>query len=87
MKKRRIFFGADKMVAVLSLLSVILLVAAFIVPPHGIIDPSVLAAVGEIFAFSALITASNHLSNGKDAKIRHNNTEITIGDLDDVDDK
>ena len=65
---------------ILSLAAVGLIVASFIVPPTGMIDPSVLAAVGEIFAFTALLSVSSHLSNGKEAKIKHNNTEITIGD-------
>jgi len=31
-------------------------VASFIVPPTGIIEPSVLTAIGEIFAFVAAVT-------------------------------
>lgn len=58
-----------------------LIVASFIVPPTGIIEPSVLAAVGEIFAFAALGTVIKAIDKGVDAKVQHNNTSLTIGDL------
>lgn len=35
-------------------ISVGLLVAGFILPPRGVIDPSCLTAVGELFAFASL---------------------------------
>ena len=38
----------------LTIDTIILLVASFLIPPTGIIDPSVLAAVGEIESLAAL---------------------------------
>ena len=40
--------------AVLSVIAVALIIGSFFVPPTGVVDSSVLAAVGEIFAFAAL---------------------------------
>lgn len=47
----------------------------------GVIDGSVLAAVGEIFAFAALGTVIKAIDNGVDAQVQHNNTTLTIGDI------
>lgn len=63
---------------VLSLLAVGLVIASFIVPPTGVIDPSVLAATGEIFAFAALGTVLQAINLGLGAKVTHNDTSIEI---------
>lgn len=52
----------------------------------GVIDGSVLAAVGEIFAFAALGTVIKAIDKGVDAQVQHNNTTITVGDLTKQDD-
>lgn len=76
-------FGRDGLAAILlETAAVLLLVAAFIVPPRGVIDPSVLAAVGELFAFRSLSLIGKALDNGKDAKVSHGQTTIEIGDND-----
>lgn len=36
--------------------SILLVIAGFIVPPPGVIDSSVLTAIGEVSGFTALIT-------------------------------
>ena len=64
--------------AVLSFISVGLIVASFIVPPMGVVDGSVLAAVGEIFAFAALFAAWEAIDKCLDAKITHGNTTISL---------
>ena len=64
---------------VLSICAIALIVASFIVPPLGIIDSSVLAAVGEIFGFAALWTLIKAIDKGKVATISHNNTTISVG--------
>lgn len=63
---------------ILTAFSVGLLVASFLVPPIGIIDPSVLAAIGEIFAFAALATVFKAIDRGVDATVTHKNTTISI---------
>lgn len=65
-----------------SIAAIGLLIASFVVPPVGIINSSVLAAVGEIFAFAALGTVIKAIDKGVDAKVQHNNTTLTVGDLD-----
>lgn len=66
---------------VLSLAAIALLVASFIVPPTGVIDPSVLAASGEIFAFAALGTLIKAIDKGVDAKVTRGDTTLTVGDI------
>ena len=64
--------------AVLSFIAVLLIIASFIVPPMGVVDGSVIAAVGEIFAFAALFALWEAIDKGIDAKIVHGNTTITL---------
>jgi hypothetical protein len=54
-----------------------LMIVSFFLPPQGVIDPSVLNAVGMIFTFSAVIEG---LLSNKIIKLTHKNTEIYIGD-------
>ena len=49
---------------ILVLFGVLLIIAAFSVPPLGIIDPTVLTAFGEILTFSGAVL-------GIDYKYRH----------------
>lgn len=63
---------------VFSTIAVILLVVSFLLPPTGIIDPSALAGVGEIFSFAALGTVIKAIDKGIDAKLTHGQTEIEI---------
>ena len=62
-------------------LSIALIVAGFCVPPHGEIDGSVLTACGILFAFATLETVHVAIKKGVDAKVKHGNTELTVGDL------
>lgn len=65
---------------VLSGFAILLLIASFIVPPMGVIDSSVLIATSEIFAFAALGTVVKAIDEGKTAKIRKGDTELSVGD-------
>lgn len=62
-------------------LSIGLIVAGFCVPPHGEIDGSVLTACGILFAFATLETVHIAIRKGVDAKVKHGQTELTVGDL------
>ena len=64
-----------------SLIAVGLIITSFFIPPMGLIDGSVLAAVGEIFGFAALGTVVKAIDKGVDAQVQHNNTTITVGDI------
>lgn len=44
----------------LVLFGVVLIVSSFIVPPTGIIDPTVLTAFGEILTFAGAITGIDY---------------------------
>ncbi|MBP5315613.1 MAG: hypothetical protein J6Y87_07085 [Muribaculaceae bacterium] len=59
-----------------------LFVAGFCVPPHGEIDGSLLTAGGILFAFATLETVHVALRKGVDAKVKHGQTELMVGDLD-----
>lgn len=59
---------------ILSVLSVALLAVSFFAPPFGVIDNSVLAAVGEIFGFSALLTGLFAIERGTGVKLTHGKT-------------
>lgn len=64
--------------AVTLTVSVGLIVAGFIVPPTGVIDPSVLTAVGELFAFAALSQLPFVIASGKGITLNHGNTSISV---------
>lgn len=68
-----------KIVFYVSLItSVGLLVAGFCVPPTGVIDPSVLTAVGELIGFVTVAQVPYVIDKGRNATIKHGNTEISI---------
>lgn len=72
-----------KIVAILlTAVAVALIIGSFFVPPTGVIDGSVLAGAGELFAFAALFFAWEAVDRGIDAKITHGNTEIELNNPD-----
>ena len=64
---------------ILSGFAIALITAGFLVPPMGVIDGSVLKAVGEVFAFAALGTVILAIEKGLPAKVKHNNTSFSVG--------
>ena len=73
----------DKVVFVLCLFtSIILLTISFLIPPTGQIDPSVLAAVGEIFGFSSLAVVIVALGRGADVNLHKGDIDITLNNPD-----
>jgi hypothetical protein len=72
---------ADKKIFYVCLvMSIALMVASFLLPPQGVIDPSVLTATGILFAFAALGVAGQNLANGKDVTFKKGDMEFTIDD-------
>lgn len=59
-----------------------LLVASFVVPPTGVIDPSVLKGASLIFAFAALFEAREAVLEGLGVKVTHGDTTIEVKDQD-----
>lgn len=62
--------------------SIALIVGGFFVPPLSKIDGSILTAVGELFGFATLEVVYHAIKKGVDARVRHGNTEVTVGDID-----
>lgn len=59
-------------------ISIALIVGGFFVPPKGVIDGSVLKAVGELFAFAALSVGAHAIRLGYDLKVSKGDTAIEI---------
>lgn len=76
---KRIFFW------ITLLLSAALIVAGFLLPPLGIIDNSVLLAVGELGFFAVIAELPSYLESKKDIKISKGNTTITVADINESD--
>lgn len=65
-------------VAVLTAISIGLIIGGFFAPPTGEISGSVLTAVGELFAFSALWAGIFAIRRGADVTIKHGATDVVI---------
>lgn len=61
-----------------SIIGVILIITAFLLPPLSVIDNSVLIAVGELDGMIALGAVIKAIDKGESATFTHNNTSITI---------
>lgn len=64
--------------AVYFIISVILLIAGFLLPPMGVIDGSVLTAVGELLLFPVIIYAFRAVELGLEVKIQKGDTSVEI---------
>lgn len=62
--------------------SVLLITISFFIPPLAVIDGSILAATGELFAFAALGAVVHAIDTGKTATLQHGSTSITVKDVD-----
>lgn len=68
--------------AVTLAVSIGLIVGGFCVPPMGIIDGSILKAVGELFAFAALAVGGHAVTLGYDLKVSRGDTSVEINNND-----
>ena len=57
-----------------------LLIAGFLFPPPGSIDPSVVQAVGELLGFATVWMLPKAISAGKNIKLEHGGTTITVSE-------
>ena len=71
---------------ILSISSVLLIIASFFVPPLGIIDGSVLAAVGEIEGLGVLWIVLRAVENGTGASFKKGDVEVDILEKEDKED-
>lgn len=58
--------------------SLALIIGGFFVPPMGVIDGSVLTAVGELIVFPALAFGMRAVELGYDLKLSHGDTALHI---------
>lgn len=56
-----------------------LFTAGFIVPPLGVIDPSVLKAGGELLGMQSALIFAYCVVSGKTATVKHGDTTATVG--------
>lgn len=70
---------------ILTFISIGMLVTSLFIPPMGVIDGSVLAAVGEIFGFAALGTLLKAIESGWSAKMTKGDTVVELAPDDDED--
>lgn len=64
--------------------SIILIIVSFIIPPTGKIDPSVIQAVAEIFAFAALYVVIEGMHRGSDVSISKGDVSLQIQNPDKI---
>ena len=68
---------------ILSISSILLIIASFFVPPLGVIDGSVLAAVGELEAFGVLWIVMHAIEKGTAASFKKGDVEVDIKEKED----
>lgn len=68
---------------ILSISSILLIIASFFVPPLGIIDGSVLAAVGELEALGVLWIVMRAVEKGTGASFKKGDVEVDIKEKED----
>lgn len=66
--------------------SIGLCIAGFILPPSGVIDPSVLTAVGELLGFAS-VAQIPYLAKDHNVEIHHGDTTIKVTDDDEKTDE
>ena len=71
---------------VLAIVAITLIIAGFLVPPLGVIDGSVLTAVGEIVFLVTIFFVWDCVSKGKIAKLKKGDIEASISDNDNLPD-
>lgn len=63
---------------ILSISSILLIIASFFVPPLGIIDGSILAAVGELESLGVLWIVMHAIEKGTSASFKKGDVEVDI---------
>ena len=68
---------------ILSISSILLIIASFFVPPLGVIDGSILAAVGELEALGVLWIVLRAVEKGTAASFKKGDVEVDIKEKED----
>ena len=72
---------------IMALVAIGLVISGFLVPPLGVIDGSVLTAVGEIVFLVTIFFVWDCVTKGKIAKIKKGDLEASISDNDNLPDE
>lgn len=72
----------DLWLKILTITAVLLILASFIVPPTGVIDGSVLAAVGELTGIGALWQFTKAVNRNLDTKVKIKEIELELNHKD-----
>lgn len=64
------------------IISIVLIVVSFFLPPTGEVSPTVMAAVGELFAFATLGTVIVAIEQGKTVTLNKGDINVTVGNND-----
>ena len=72
---------------IMALAAIGLVISGFLVPPLGVIDGSVLTAVGEIVFLVTIFFVWDCVTKGKIAKIKKGDLEASISDNDNLPDE
>lgn len=71
----------DKIIFFVCLfVSILLAIGGFLAPPTGVIDGSVLTAMGILFGFATLAVGAQAVYNGQMIRFQKDDIEITIGE-------
>ena len=68
---------------ILTISSLLLIIASFFIPPLGIIDRSILAAVGELEVFGVLWIVFHAIEKGTAASFKKGDVEVEIKEKED----
>lgn len=63
-------------------MTIVMFVTSFLIPPKGVIDPSVFKAAGFMFGFASLFELREAIREGLGVKLTHGDTVIEVHDLD-----
>ena len=80
MKKSENKLTSDVVFWICLTVSIVLVVVGFCLPPQGVIDGSVLEAVGLLFLYATLHQAIKTIREGRSASFNKGDMQIVIGD-------
>ena len=67
-----------------TITAISLVITGFLIPPTGVIDGSVLTAVGELLGFKAVSMLPVFAKRGTDVTFQHGETSVTINNPDEA---
>lgn len=79
---RRVSLSTTIAVWVCLVVTIGLFVTSALMPPKGVIDPSMFKAAGYLFAFGTLVVVREAIREGLGVKLTHGDTTVEIHDLD-----